>query len=119
MRKIIVAGGRKFQDWEFLTSVLDVAIGTDTVEIVSGRAKGADQLGGRYAVHRGHKLKFFPADWGKYKNAAGPIRNEAMAEYATELCAFWDGRSTGTKHMIKHARKMGLEVRLFVYDADL
>ena len=116
MRKIIVAGGRGFQDYEFLKSVLDVAIDGDRVEIVSGGARGADTLGELYAKEHDQELKIFKADWKKYKNAAGPIRNESMAEYADELCAFWDGRSTGTKHMIKYARQLGLEVRLFVYD---
>ena len=116
MRKIIVAGGREFQDYEFLKSVLEVAIGEDKVQIVSGGARGADTLGEVYAEEFGHEIKVFKADWKKYKNAAGPIRNESMAEYADELCAFWDGRSTGTKHMIKYARQLGLEVRLFVYD---
>ena len=35
-----------------------------------------------------------------------------MAEYADRLIAFWDGRSSGTKDMIKIARLLGLYVEV-------
>ena len=117
MRKIIVAGGRKFQDYEFLERVMDVVVGEDTdIEIVSGTARGADSMGELYAQNKGFKLTRFPAKWKEFGRSAGPIRNEEMAEYADELAAFWDGKSTGTKHMVRYAGKLGLEVRLFFYD---
>jgi hypothetical protein len=43
----------------------------------------------------------FPADWNKFGKSAGHVRNQAMADYADILLAFWDGKSTGTKSMIK------------------
>jgi hypothetical protein len=70
------------------------------IEVVSGCARGADQLGERWADERGYPVKRFPADWHKHGKRAGYLRNEEMAGYATHLVAFWDGRSRGTKHMI-------------------
>ena len=116
MRKIIVAGGRDFTDYEFMRECMERVVKDDDVEIVSGTARGADSYGEMFAEEYELELIKFPADWKKYNRAAGPIRNEAMAEYADELCAFWDGRSSGTKHMIKYARKIGLEVRIFHYE---
>ena len=78
------------------------------LEIVSGTARGVDQLGERYALERGLKLKKFPANWDKYGRKAGYLRNKEMAEYARILIAFWDGKSKGTKHMIDLAQKYGV-----------
>lgn len=56
-----------------------------------------------------------PADWDLYGKSAGFKRNVQMAEYADALVAFWDGASSGTKHMIETAQKMGLDVRVKKY----
>lgn len=101
MFKLIVAGGRDFNDYDLLKSKLDKLLSNKThVEIVSGKARGADSLGEKYAKEKGYKIKEFPADWGKYGRAAGYIRNKEMAEYADGCLCFWDGKSKGTKHMI-------------------
>ena len=56
----------------------------DPVEIISGHAPGADTLGEKFAKAYGYPLKIFLAEWNKYGKAAGPIRNEEMAKYASE-----------------------------------
>ena len=38
-----------------------------------------------------------------------------MAEHADALIAFWDGRSSGTKHMIDIAKRKGLQVTIYNY----
>lgn len=85
------------------------------MQIVSGGAKGADELGERYAKERRFIVKRFEANWDRDGNAAGPIRNKAMAEYAEALIAFWDGKSKGTKNMIEQATTLGLKVRIIKY----
>jgi YspA, cpYpsA-related SLOG family len=117
--RVIVAGSRDFNDYELLKSkMLHYLKGFDLseVEIVSGTARGADQLGERFAREFGCKLKQFPADWDKYKKQAGFIRNLQMAEYSHALVAFWNGKSRGTKHMIDIAKKEGLKLRVVRYD---
>ncbi len=106
--RIVIAGGRDFNDWDTFMgymSVLPNWIGHDDFEVVSGGASGADSLGERFAQLFNHQLTRFPADWEKYGRAAGPIRNEQMAKYADGVIAFWDGKSRGTKNMIDVARK--------------
>lgn len=106
--KIVIAGGRTFTDWEYFMgymSVLPRWIGEDDFEVVSGGATGVDNMGEEFARLFGLKLKVFPADWEAHGRAAGPIRNEQMAQYADGVIAFWDGRSRGTKNMIDTARK--------------
>lgn len=117
MLKVIVAGGRDFRDYQLLKNKLDKILSnchTTDIEIVSGKAKGADSLGEVYANERGYLIKTFPADWDLGKSA-GYKRNKQMAEYADAAVIFWDGVSRGSKHMIDLARECGLMVRVVRY----
>lgn len=100
--KLIVAGSRYFSNYNLLTSRLDYFLQNvkEEIIIVSGGARGADQLGERYAHEKEYSVEFFPADWGEHGKKAGYIRNVQMAEYATHCVCFWDGKSAGTKMMI-------------------
>lgn len=112
--KVIIAGSRTFNDFDTLCKVCDnVLQGQTDIEIVSGTARGADQLGERYALERGYPVKRFPANWNKHGKAAGYIRNEEMAKYADALIAFWDGKSRGTMHMINLAKQYDLKVNVY------
>ena len=114
--KVIVAGGREFNDYEKLVRNLDIILSRiENVEIVSGGARGADRLGERYAREKGLALKQFPADWDKHGKSAGFRRNEEMAAYCTHVIVFWDTKSNGTKHMIDIAKKRNLPLRIITY----
>jgi hypothetical protein len=114
MTKIIVAGGRDFNDVLLLNNTLE-NLKTKDVEIVCGEARGADSLGKNWAIENNKPVKSFPAEWDQYGKAAGYKRNEKMAEYADHLIAFWDNKSKGTKHMIDLARKYKLGVKIVTY----
>lgn len=117
--KVIIAGGRHFNDYELLKEKCDYylqhKLQEGRVVIISGHATGADALGERYAQERGLFLDAHPADWDKHGRAAGPIRNAEMAEVADALIAFWDGASRGTKNMIDTAKSKGLKVVVVRY----
>jgi hypothetical protein len=118
MIKVIIAGGRDFDDFNKLCKVCDEFLqDQNKVEIVSGAYKGADLLGERYAAERNYPIKQFPADWKRYGKSAGHKRNTEMAIYADTLIAFWDEKSKGTKNMIDLASKAGLKVRIYNYEA--
>jgi len=115
--KVIIAGGRLFNDYESLKIYLDYLFqNKNNIEIVSGGARGVDKLGERYA--REHKIPFviFEAEWDRLGKSAGMQRNNLMASYADALVAFWDGKSRGTKHMIEYATTKGLQVKVKQYD---
>ncbi len=115
--KVIVAGGRGFNDYELMCEKLDNYLSNaQDVEIVCGGARGADALGAKYARERGYKIANFPADWDKYGNAAGHIRNQDMGWYADALVAFWDGKSAGTKNMIKFMTSLKKPMKTVMYD---
>lgn len=119
--RIIIAGSRVFDNYNFLESTISEFLieNTNNVEIISGTARGADQLGEQFARNHGYQVRRFPANWNLYGKSAGPIRNREMAEYASGgqgvLFAFWDGKSRGTKSMINLAKKYGLEVHVMRY----
>lgn len=85
------------------------------IEIVSGGARGADQLGELYAKSKGFALKRFPANWDVHGISAGIKRNIEMAEYADALIAFWNNKSSGTRNMINEAKKRDLKIRVIIF----
>ena len=120
--RVIIAGTRTFNDYELLKTYCDKKLSRMRIDheivIVSGHAKGADMLGERYAQDRGYATQLYPAYWDEYGKSAGIRRNVKMAENADALIAFWDGKSSGTKHMIAEARKRGLMVAVKLYGKD-
>lgn len=111
--RVIIAGSRTFTDYELLDHKLShilQRLTPDDTAIVSGTAKGADQMGEHWAWAHGFEVMRFPAQWDVHGKRAGYIRNEQMLEAATHLIAFHDGVSRGTAHMIDIARKKGLKV---------
>lgn len=60
------------------------------------------------ASKRGLAVEEFHADWDAYGKRAGLIRNQKMISTVHGLVAFWDGKSTGTRHAIECAKKRGI-----------
>ena len=113
--KVIIAGSRDFNDYDLLCKICDYMLqnqNPNDIEIVSGTARGADQLGEQYARERGYFIHQFSAQWDVYGRSAGYIRNRKMAEYADALIAFWDGESKGTEHMINLAKEYKLKIKI-------
>ena len=57
--KVIIAGGRDFNNYELLKAKCDYYLSNldeADVVIVSGAARGADKLGEQYAKERGYKI---------------------------------------------------------------
>ena len=117
--RIIIAGGRDFDDYSLLQSkclpIIERQMVNHDVIIMSAHAKGADLLGEMFAEEHGLKLKVYPADWKAHYRSAGFRRNEQMGDIANGLIAFWDGESHGTKHMIEYARSKEVDVNVFRY----
>jgi len=110
---LLVVGTRTFEDYEFVEKKLDAMLvnirDRYNFLVVSGGARGVDSLAEIYAKKRGMDFKKFPADWGRFGQSAGFIRNKEMhsfiAEYPNRGCvAFWDGFSVGTSHSFDLAR---------------
>ena len=118
--KVIIAGGREFTDYAVLKRVCDHMLSkvkeTSNLTIISGGARGVDQMGERYAKENNINLTIKKADWETHGKSAGYKRNQEMANIATHLIAFWDGQSRGTKHMIDIAKRDNLKSYVAGYD---
>ena len=111
--RVLVAGSRGFGDYDLLASTLDrVLAGKANVVIVSGGAKGADQLGERYATERGLGVEQHLPDWKRHGRGAGMIRNGHMVDVSDHAVFFWDGESRGTADGIKKAQAKGIPVEV-------
>lgn len=115
--KVIIAGGRDFNNYPLLKEKVDKILSQSEVKlIIAGGAKGADTLAIDYAKEKGYNYLIVKADWDKLGKGAGHIRNEEMAKIGTHLIAFHDGISKGTAGMIKLAEKYNLKVRVVKYE---
>ena len=124
--RILVCGGRDFSDYDRLRSELyyqcdgrgwnypldDFGNTLPNVVIIHGGAKGADELADEWAIVNWTGLEVYEANWDKYKNAAGPIRNQQMLDEGKPdlVIAFPTKKSKGTYDMIRRAEKAGIEV---------
>ncbi len=109
--KIAVIGSRSFTDYERLKNLLDQM--ENISEIVSGGAMGADALGKRYALENNIKYteflpKFKTDNTVPYHPKWFFERNKDIVNHADTILAFWDQKSTGTKHAIDYAMKQNL-----------
>lgn len=62
MFRVIIAGGRDFDDYQLLKATMDKLLCniTDEITVVCGQAKGADTLGEQYGSGRLHYKKPHP-----------------------------------------------------------
>jgi len=118
MFRVIIAGGRDFDNYDLLKRKMDHLLSetVEPIQVVCGQARGADSLGQLYAKERGYEVRYYPANWDYYGKKAGMLRNEQMAQNADALVAFWDGKSRGTKNMIENAEKYNLKIRVIKYE---
>jgi hypothetical protein len=137
MVKLIIAGGRDFDDYEvaeppILRWCTHLAASSSDMVIFSGCASGADRIGERFADEYSIPVEYYPAKWkdldvpgaiiksnryGEYNAKAGFDRNALMAANATHLIAFWSGtkKNSGTYSMIKLAEEHGLPTVVVYY----
>ncbi len=107
-RRVIVCGGRRYADTQVVDeSLAALLVSTDIV--VTGGASGADRLAKEWAEAHGLRTETYPAQWTRFGNAAGPIRNRYMASLGVDaVVAFPGGR--GTADMIRVASELGVPV---------
>lgn len=105
--RLLVCGGRDFEDWTWLRQTLDRYAGDATV-LICGMATGADLLALQWARQRGIEVLEFVPDWKRYGPSAGPIRNLAMLTEGKPdfVVAFPGGR--GTRNMLQLAENAGI-----------
>lgn len=110
--RILVCGGRDYQDVNRIASVLSEYSDKD-VTIIHGGARGADTLAGEWAMRFAKDVVVFKADWDKYGKAAGAIRNQQMLDEGKPdmVIAFPGGR--GTADMVRRAKNTNIPTHVY------
>ena len=116
-RRILVTGGREFNNYKFVSNTLTelkVWFENDFV-LIHGAARGIDQHAHCWAFFTGCPVIEMKANWDFYGKPAGAIRNGWMLKYANPdlVVAFPGGK--GTANMIEQARKAGIDVYEVIY----
>jgi len=114
--KLLVTGGRDFDDFDFLKENLDKLLKEHgPLEcLIHGGAQGADFLAHKWAHLNNIEQKVYVADWKLYGRAAGIIRNKKMLEDGKpDLVAAFPTGGPGTKNMIEISQKAQIKVKIF------
>jgi hypothetical protein len=116
MKRVVIFGSRDFNNFPLLQKKVDfLTQNLGPITILSGKAKGADSLGEKYAHSRDIPVMEFPAEWETYGKRAGMVRNKEMFDNCDYGIAFWDGTSPGTKMMINLFHKYNKPIRIVYF----
>lgn len=116
--RVLVCGSRDFRDIDAMGKKLSLVHAEYDIDVlIHGDARGADRTAGLWAKHHDIPVIKFPAEWEKYGNNAGPIRNRQMLDEGKPdlIVAFPYGdlndpkRNFGTRDMVKQARAAGIK----------
>lgn len=105
---LAVVGSRKILEYHHVKSAMatyyrGLGFLRKKVILVSGGALGVDSLAERFATEHGLDMIVIEADWDKYEEDAGFLRNTSIVNIADDVIAIYDGKSTGTLDSIRKA----------------
>lgn len=107
--RVLVCGGRDYNDRARVDQALN-DLRPRATTILQGGASGADMAARLWANEHANSEEY-RADWRRFGNRAGPIRNQRMLDDGKPdlVIAFPGGR--GTADMVRRAKAAGVEVR--------
>jgi hypothetical protein len=119
---LAVVGSRNLNNYELLSREIDKFLSEiksfEIKQIVSGGAKGGDQLGEKYAKDHNLSILVLKPNWSKYGKNAGFKGNREIISQCDQIIAFWDGVSPGTKNTIDQARQANKLIKVINYDQN-
>ena len=110
--RVLVCGGRDFDDAELMISVLD-RLHTEKffTMLIHGNARGADRIADAWASGRGIPRELYEVphgEWDEIGKKAAPLRNQRMLdEGKPDLVVAFPG-AAGTKDLVRRAVKARL-----------
>lgn len=110
--KVLVCGGRDFDDADFLNSVMDKILKKHKdITVIHGSCRtGADNLVELWCKENEVNYQGYPARWKTLGRKAGPIRNaEMIRDGKPDVVVGFKG-GTGTENMCNTAEQKGINV---------
>lgn len=114
--RIGIVGSREFNNQKLFDETMSLIKKKYNIStVVTGGARGADQMAINWAnKEKIQKLIFLPS-WKLYQKRAGIIRNGDIINHSDFLIAFWNGTSPGTKNSIERAKKKDIPIQIIYY----
>lgn len=108
--KVVVTGGRDYNDADAVWSILDRAHKQFNItHLIHGDARGLDKIADAWALKRGVQVIRCPANWDHLGKAAGHIRNQFMVELYPDMVIAFPG-GNGTRNMVEQSQRHNLRV---------
>lgn len=114
--RVIVCGSRNFGEYldqrDRIYAALDsIHAKTPITFLWHGNARGVDRTAAMWASIRDRSIRVCPvsAEWSKYGDRAGPIRNKNMLGQDIDLVIAFPG-GKGTTNMVAQAQRAGVKV---------
>lgn len=112
--RVVVAGSRDGVSEKLVRdTIVDILKKHPGVTVVTGGARGVDTIAHIHAKSLGATTEVYPADWTRYGNSAGFVRNELMVnlpDVVLVVCIYPGYRTSGTSHTASLARRKNIEV---------
>jgi len=111
MVRILITGSRTWSDSNLiLRNILNLQVQQERIVIVHGACpRGADRLADVLANNHAWAVERHPANWERYGNSAGHIRNAHMVRLGAHFClAFIKDGSPGATRCADLAEKAGI-----------
>lgn len=120
--KLLVCGSRTVTDYKMVRFCLDRLLynlgveQSDLTTVITGGARGADELAHRWARDREMFTWVVRADWKLHGRSAGFIRNQQMLELRPSIVfgIFQDHQTKGTLDMLQRSKNAGIDTRYVV-----
>jgi hypothetical protein len=106
--RLLICGGRAFQDFQALSAAIEVLPFKPSI-IIEGGARGADSLARGWAVQNKVHYAEVPALWGEFGRQGGTERNAAMLLLRPDYCLAMPG-GAGTADMVRRCQEAGVTV---------
>lgn len=101
--RLLITGSRNYPHMDFVRYYVWTML-PFLACIIHGNTRGVDRAAASAAKLHGVPVEVHIPDWDKHGKSAGPRRNRAMVRVATDVVAFWDGKSPGTRSCVSFAR---------------
>jgi hypothetical protein len=107
--RVAIVGSREYPDLNRVVEyVRNLPPGTT---VISGGARGVDATAEGAALALGFEVVVHKPDWRRYGQLKAPLeRNKLIARDCDRMVAFWDGKSTGTQHVVGCAQRLSKPV---------
>lgn len=118
--RVLVCGGRHFDDEKLLCNTLDHLNQMHEITcVIEGGATGADTLASQWARSRKIENIRYPANWALYGKAAGPIRNAQMLKHGLPNLVVAFPGDKGTADMVRQAQKLNITIVEILNDGEI